>query len=111
MKCPWRLAILVACLGGCARTREGQDEVWRGLERIEVQFSQKLLIVKGSKGIVACPYLNPRTFEQTGEACAIVPAADFEGIPAGKVRAVTPQAEKLGIAVGMSGREALERIR
>lgn len=87
------------------------NDVWRGLECIELPLAQKLLIVKGSRGIVACPYLNVETFARTGEACAIVPAVDFEAMPTGTVRAVTPAAEALGIKVGMSGREALERIR
>ena len=85
------------------------DEVWQGLERHEIQLGQKLLLVKGKRGIVACPYLNINTFKR--EVCAIVPARDFEGMLKSKVTAVSPLAEALGIKVGMSGREALERIR
>jgi uncharacterized protein YunC (DUF1805 family) len=86
-------------------------EFWTGLERHEIQLKQKLLLVKGSRGVVACPYLKLETFARMGEVCAIVPAATIDGMPKSKVTAVTPAAQKLGIEVGMSGREALERIR
>jgi uncharacterized protein YunC (DUF1805 family) len=86
-------------------------EFWNGLERHEIQLKQKLLVVKGSRGVVACPYLKLETFARMDEACAIVPAANIDGMLKSKVTAVTPAAQKLGIEVGMSGREALERIR
>lgn len=86
-------------------------EFWNGLERHEIQLKQKLLVVKGSRGIVACPYVRIETFARGGEACAIVAAANIDGMLKSKVSAVTPKAQELGIEVGMSGREALERIR
>jgi uncharacterized protein YunC (DUF1805 family) len=87
------------------------DEVWRGLEPHAIKLGQTLLLVKGSRGIVACPYLNVETFSRGGEACAIVAAPQLVDIPGGKVLAVTPKAQELGIEVGMSGREALDKIR
>jgi uncharacterized protein YunC (DUF1805 family) len=87
------------------------DEVWQGLEPHAIQLGQTLLLVKGSRGIVACPYLNVETFSRGGEACAIVSAPQLADIPGGKVVAVTPKAQELGIEVGMSGREALDKIR
>lgn len=87
------------------------DDVWRGLARHEIQLGQKLLVVRGAKGVVGCPYLDVGMFEKAGEACAIVPAADTAGMLDAKVTAVTAKAKDLGITVGMSGREALERIR
>lgn len=86
-------------------------EFWNGLERHEIQLKQKLLVVKGSRGVVACPYLRLETFARMDEACAIIPAANVEGMLNSKVTAVTPAAQRLGIEVGMPGREALERIR
>lgn len=86
-------------------------DFWRGLERHEISLAQRLLLVKGSRGIIACPYLNIEMFKRTGEACAIVPAANIDGMVDSQVTAVTPQAQQLGIEVGMSGREALDRIR
>lgn len=92
-------------------TAATDDPVWRGLARHEIQLGQKLLVVRGEKGVVGCPYLDVHMFEKAGEACAIVPAADTEGMLRSKVVAVTQRAKDLGITVGMSGREALDRIR
>jgi uncharacterized protein YunC (DUF1805 family) len=94
-----------------AATQLGSEDFWTGLERHEIPLEQTLLLVKGSRGVVACPYLNVDTFARTGEACAIVPAVNIDGMPDSKVTAVTPKAKELGIEVGMSGREALDRIR
>jgi uncharacterized protein YunC (DUF1805 family) len=87
------------------------NDVWRGLERHEIQLDQKLLVVKGSKGVIGCPYLSAASFERFGEACAIIPAVDTAGMLNSKVTAVTPKAQELGIEVGMPGREALDKIR
>ena len=92
-------------------TPPAEDEVWRGLERHEIQLDQKLLVVKGPKGVIGCPYLNVGSFEKFGEACAIIPAVDTAGMLDSKVTAVTAKAKELGIEVGMPGREALGRIR
>jgi uncharacterized protein YunC (DUF1805 family) len=92
-------------------TPPDEDDAWRGLERHEIQLDQKLLIVKGSKGVIGCPYLNVGSFEKFGEACAIIPAVDTAGMLDSKVTAVTAKAKELGIEVGMPGREALDKIR
>jgi uncharacterized protein YunC (DUF1805 family) len=84
---------------------------WRGLERHELQLGQKLLVVKGQKGVIGCPYLDVEMFARAGEACAIIPAIDTAGMLLAKVTAVTPKARALGIEIGMSGREAFDRIR
>ncbi len=87
------------------------DPFWNGLERHEIPLAQTLLLVKGSRGIAACPYLNVEMFEKTGEACVIIPAARIDGMLESKVTALTPKARELGIAIGMPGREALDKIR
>ena len=92
-------------------TTLAEDDAWRGLERHEIQLDQKLLVVKGSKGVIGCPYLNVGFFEKFGEACAIIPAVDTAGMLNSKVTAATPKAKELGIEVGMPGREALDKIR
>ena len=92
-------------------TNPSSDPFWNGLERHEIPLAQTLLLVKGSRGIAACPYLNVDMFEKTGEACIIIPAARIDGMPDSKVTALTPKARELGIEIGMSGREALEKIR
>jgi uncharacterized protein YunC (DUF1805 family) len=88
-----------------------EDDAWRGLERHEIQLDQKLLVVKGSKGVIGCPYLNVGSFEKFGEACAIIPAVDTAGMLDSKVTAATAKAKELGIEVGMPGREAFDKIR
>jgi uncharacterized protein YunC (DUF1805 family) len=55
--------------------------------------------------------LDVNAFEKFGEACAIIPAVDTAGMLNSKVTAVTTKAKELGIEVGMSGREALDKIR
>jgi uncharacterized protein YunC (DUF1805 family) len=87
------------------------DDIWRGLEPHEIQLDQKLLVVKGPRGVIGCGYLNVAAFEKFGEACAIVPAVDLRSLPDAKVTAVTSKAKELGIEVGMTGREALDKIR
>ena len=87
------------------------DAFWNGFTRESIQLGHTLLIVKGSKGSAGCAYLNIDTFERFGEACAIIPAGDFDKMLGAKVSAVTSQAKALGIEVGMSGREALELLR
>ncbi len=129
-----RLAIgfvaVLAAIGiiGCARPAEDlptaklesvpavdsstpEDDFWHGLERNEIQLDQKLLVVRGSKGVIGCPYLDVDSFESSGEVCAIIPAIDTAGMLESKVIAATTKAQQLGIEVGMSGREALDKIR
>ncbi len=90
---------------------QAADDFWQGLERHEIQLDQKLLVVRGPKGVIGCPYLNVASFEKFDEACAIIPAVDTDGMLESEVVAVTPKAEALGIKVGMPGREALDKIR
>ena len=93
------------------RVPHAVDAFWNGFTRESIQLGHILLIVKGSKGSAGCAYLNIDTFERFGEACAIIPAGDFDKMLDAKVSAVTSEAKALGIEVGMSGREALELLR
>jgi len=45
---------------------------WSGLSKEHIQLQLPLLIIKGSKGFLACGYVNVETCNKTGEACAIV---------------------------------------
>jgi len=93
------------------RVPDAVDAFWNGFTRESIQLGHTLLIVKGSKGVAGCSYLNIDTFERFGEACAIIPAGDFDKMLDAKVSAVTSEAKALGVEVGMSGREALELLR
>jgi uncharacterized protein YunC (DUF1805 family) len=93
------------------RLPQAVDPFWNGLTRESIQLGHILLTVKGSKGVAGCSYLSVDTFERFDEACAIIPAGDFDKMLGAKVSAVTTQAKALGIEVGMSGRDALELLR
>ncbi len=93
------------------RVPPGADPFWNGFTRESIQLGHTLLIAKGSKGVAGCAYLNIDTFERFGEACVLIPAADFDKMLDAKVSAVTSEAKALGIEVGMSGRDALDVLR
>ncbi len=65
-------------------------------------------------GIVGCGIYDLKTPAEFGQAIAIArgtpqkPLTDPEDLLEAKIVGLTPQAEKLGIRAGMSGREAVE---
>ncbi len=85
---------------------------WKGLSREQIKLGLPLLIIKGSKGFLACGYINVETCNKTGEACAIVIGVKTheEMLHAG-IKAVSTEAARLGVRVGMKGEEALEIFR
>lgn len=75
-------------------------------------LARPLLVARGSKGFAACAYIDEKTAELLGEACVIFSGvSSHEDFLGAQVKRVNPSAEKLGIAVGMPGRDALELIR
>jgi uncharacterized protein YunC (DUF1805 family) len=81
-------------------------------ERHHIQLNLPLLILKGSKGLLACGYLNVETFNKTGEVAAIVTGVKtFEDMTNAAVAKVSQGGEQLGLRVGMTGAQALELIR
>lgn len=78
------------------------------LETLHFPLKKPLLIIKGSKGFLACGYVNVDTCNVTEEACAIVKGVNsFDDMKAATVVAVSNEAEKLGIKVGDLGESAL----
>ena len=70
-----------------------------------------VLLVKASRGFLGCGYFSLATAEKTGEALAVVTGVkNFDEMLAAKVKAVSPAATKLGVAAGMTGREALLKL-
>ena len=69
-----------------------------------------MLIIQGEKGYIMCGYLNLGTSEAVGDVAAVIGGATFEDLLANPVKAISPEAEKLGIAVGMSGEQVVEII-
>lgn len=85
---------------------------WQGLERHRIDLKLPLLVIRGSRGVLACGYLNVETFNKTGEVGAIVTGVkNFDDMLTAKVVSISTAAAQAGINAGMTGAEALEQIR
>ena len=85
---------------------------WEGFTKEQIQLGLPLLIIKGSKGFLGCGYINVETCNKTGEACAIVTGVKtHEAMLSAEITAVSQAAEKLGVRIGMMGKEVLEIFR
>jgi len=72
-------------------------------------LSRPLLVISGSKGVLCCGYLSLESLERNGDAGAIVKGVDcYNDMLKAEIKAVTLQAEALGVKPGMTGAEALE---
>lgn len=68
-----------------------------------------LLIIKADKGFVMCGYLNIETANKLGDVAAVVSGVNtFEEVLKAPLKAVSENAQKLGIKEGITGREALK---
>ncbi|WP_126448157.1 YunC family protein [Sulfuricystis multivorans] len=82
------------------------------IETLRFELKRPLLLMKGTKGFLACGYINPETCNKTEEACAIVSGVnDFEDMKKASIVAVSKAAEAMGIKVGDTGESALARFR
>ncbi|MDQ8034177.1 hypothetical protein CEG14_11215 [Bordetella genomosp. 1] len=80
-------------------------------KQVRIELKRPLLMLVGGKGILACGYLNPVTFDKTGEAIAIVSGVnDFDDMRTTAISAVSAAAAALGVTPGMTGEEALARF-
>ena len=79
---------------------------------VEIPFSKApLVLAKTDRGFVMCGYLNIEAAEKLGQAAAMVTGVKtVEDLLAAKIVKITSAAEENGVAVGMSGREALEKM-
>ena len=85
---------------------------WKGLSREHIQLKLPLLIINGSKGFLACSYINVEACNKIGEACAIVTGVKtHDDMLSAEIKTVSNKAEKLGLRIGMKGLEALETFR
>ncbi|NHO67927.1 YunC family protein [Aestuariicella hydrocarbonica] len=88
------------------------DMDWNNLTRERVELKLPLLVIKGSKGLLACAYLDIETCNKTGEACAIVSGVkSHDDMLKAQVKAVSDNAKALGIEVGMNGIDAVNKLR
>lgn len=70
-----------------------------------------LLIIRGGRGMLACGYLKIETAEKLGDALAVVTGVKtFDDMLRAKVAQVSSAAARLGVEVGMSGRDALKKL-
>jgi uncharacterized protein YunC (DUF1805 family) len=78
--------------------------------RFEMQ-KYPLLVIRAEKGFLMCGYLNVSAAESLGDAAAKVKGVQsFEDMLKAQVVEVTQQARELGIELGMTGKEALEKM-
>ncbi len=70
-----------------------------------------LLVIKAKKGFVMCGYLNIAAANKLGDvAVRVTGVRSFEDVLDAKAVEVSEEAKKLGISVGMSAKEALDRM-
>lgn len=67
-----------------------------------------MLVLTAEKGYIMCGYLNMGTAEAVNDAACVISGSSFEDLLANPVKAVSPEAEKLGIAVGMTGAQVCD---
>ena len=80
-------------------------------EKFHIALKSPLLVIKAPKGVMGCGYLNIETFNRTGEAAVIVRGVNtHEDMLKVKVVAVSEAARALGIEIGVTGAEALEKM-
>jgi len=85
---------------------------WDSLEKFHRDLKLPLLVIRGSRGVLACGYLNVETFNKTGEVGVIVTGVKtFEDMLNARAVSVSTATAQAGIRVGMSGAEVVERTR
>ena len=67
-----------------------------------------MLVLVCKKGYIMCGYLNQDTAKAVGDAACVIGGSSFEELLANPVKAVLPEAQKLGIQVGMTGAEVCD---
>ena len=105
-----RLLLLILLAFSILTLADDNTFDWSGLERSKISLEAPLLIVKGSLGFLGCGYINV-------DACADEPCAIVSGVNThndmlkATIKAVSKDATKLGIEVGMTGAEAIDLLR
>ena len=102
--------LLLSLLASMSALADDTPFDWSGLERSKISLEAPLLIVKGSLGFLGCGYIN--TDSCIDEACAIVSGVNtHDDMLKASVKAVSKDATKLGIKIGMTSAEAMELLR
>lgn len=72
-------------------------------------LQRPLLVISNSVGCLSCGYLSLEAFERNGDAGAIVRGVDnHQQMLEASIVAVSSKAHELGVAIGMTGEQALE---
>ena len=70
-----------------------------------------LLAISAKNGMLACGYLKVETADKLGDALAIVTGVScYDDMLEKSVVAVSKSAEAMGVAIGMSGKDALVKM-
>jgi|TARA_B100001971_G_C17772343_1_gene325571 uncharacterized protein YunC (DUF1805 family) len=82
------------------------------LEAISIQTETSfILVIKAKKGFLGCGYFNVETANKLDESAAIVTdVKTFDDMLNAKITQVSNKAKELGIAEGMTGKEALGKM-
>ena len=105
-----RLLLLILLVLPILAVAEDTPFDWSGLERSKISLEAPLLIVKGSLGFLGCGYINVDACAD--EACGIVNGVNtHDDMLKATIKAVSKDATKLGIEVGMTGAEAIDLLR
>lgn len=67
-----------------------------------------MIVLVCRKGYIMCGYLNQETAAKFGDAACVIGGSSFEEILANPVKAVLPEAGKLGVKEGMTGAEVCD---
>ncbi len=80
-------------------------------EMHQLDLKYPLLIIKGKKGFLSCAYINVDICNKTGEACAVVIGVKtHKEMLVADIIAVSEEAAKLGVEIGMKGEHALSLL-
>ena len=67
-----------------------------------------MLVLVCKKGYIMCGYLNLDTSNAVNDAACVIGGACFDDILNNPVKAVSNEGEKLGIKIGMTGKEVCD---
>lgn len=74
-------------------------------------YNTNLVLVNAPRGFVMCGYLNMAAAEKIGDIAALVRGVKtVDELFAAKVEEVSTAAAKIGVKIGMTGKEALEKM-
>ena len=79
--------------------------------RVDLPDSPPLVMIIGRTGFVMCGFLNMEAAEKLNVTAAMVSGVrNFDDVLEAEVKAVTSRAEKMGIKVGMKGKDAVKLL-